>query len=272
MHEFDLSKEILSEKEGKEGKKGHELAIPQQLQADLDTLIEFTLDSEMENYEEGEGKEGKEPFSEYAQKIRGEMEEGVKNMHYRLALGRKLFKDHLEFHDMQNPNFPPLLPQWEKILTQAKEQLSSTEVALPEDSQKSIQETYNIPWEYMDKAFELAKELHFEKRYEEAEGLSLFLCTLQSHVFDYWLVEAACLYALGKFDEARLAYVAALGVEPTHPFPFFQIACCLVSTQERQAALQALEICLGYAKEDLSSYASLILEAEKLQHALSQEK
>ncbi len=239
-------------------------SIPKEAQVHHNKALLLVTEQARENYQDDT-----KPFSEYEKEISRDFEAVMHSINEKLALAKKLFQDHMELHDHKGFSHKKLLPIWKEITEQAKKRLKNPKSI---DFEKTMQDEFQIPWEFMDRAYDIGKQCLFEGKNEEAESMFLFLCLFQPRVYEYWLGLATAQHVQKRWNEAILNYSLALRQQPTNPIPFFQIACCLLEMNEKKAAHTALQKSIEYATAQKSTYKSLLQEAEQLAHAIQNHK
>jgi len=113
----------------------------------------------------------------------------------------------------------------------------------------------------MDEFYRTACVLYDEKQYEEAADAFLFLVTLDSGHYDYWIGLGAATQRCEEYELAIDAYEMAAICEIENPIPYFYLAKCLFAIHDRASALQAIELALEYSEGDLHRQAE---EAKKM--------
>lgn len=116
---------------------------------------------------------------------------------------------------------------------------------------KTPQEIVGYSNETMAKFYRAAYHLFENRHYQEAGDAFLFLITLNAYNHDYWLGLGMSSQMNGDFDLAVDAYEMAAICNIENPIPYFYLAKCLFSMHDRSSALQALDLAIEYASDQL---------------------
>lgn len=125
---------------------------------------------------------------------------------------------------------------------------------------KTPQEIVGFSEGTMNKFYEAACHLFETKRYEEASNAFLFLVTMNSFHYDYWLGLGSSLQSCGDHETAIDAYELAAICSLDNPVPYIHLAKCLFAMHDRDSALQAIELALEYSA-DLEEYGDIYKQA-----------
>jgi len=125
---------------------------------------------------------------------------------------------------------------------------------------RSAQEIMGFSDEAMAKFYGAAYHLFEKERYVEAGDAFLFLVTLNPKNPEYWLGLGMTAQMCGKYEEAIDAYEMAAYYKLESPVPYFYLAKCLFAVEDRENALQALDLAVEYAA-DQSEFAELKSQA-----------
>jgi len=148
-----------------------------------------------------------------------------------------------------------------KLSKKAKERLKDKEFLKKELAKgRTPQEILGFKDETMAKFYQAAYRLFEHKKYLDAANAFLFLVTLNSHNHDYWLGLGMSTQLNGDYENAIDAYEMAAVTDVESPVPYFYLAKCLFAIHDRESALQALDLAIGYA-QDKEQYAELIQQA-----------
>ncbi len=132
---------------------------------------------------------------------------------------------------------------------------------------RSAQEIMGFSDEAMAKFYGAAYHLFEKERYVEAGDAFLFLVTLNPKNPEYWLGLGMTAQMCGKYEEAIDAYEMAAYYKLESPVPYFYLAKCLFAVEDRENALQALDLAVEYAA-DQSEFAELKSQAIQAKHLL----
>lgn len=113
---------------------------------------------------------------------------------------------------------------------------------------KTPQEILGFSEETMNKFYEAACRLFEVKRYEDAANAFLFLVTMNSYHYDYWIGLGAAVQRCGDYEAAIDAYEMAAVCQLENPAPYFHLAKCLFAMHDRESALQAVDLALEYSE------------------------
>ena len=133
--------------------------------------------------------------------------------------------------------------------------------------QKVLQEQIGLSWDFMDRAYGIARSLYAERKYEDSLASFYFLRFLNPAVFEYWFGEACLLQELCKYEQAASIYNLSLTMQPNNPLVYFQIANCYAELGDKESSLQALDFCIDYAKKD-EGHQILRERAEEIKQTL----
>jgi len=114
---------------------------------------------------------------------------------------------------------------------------------------KSPQEILEFSDEKMAKFYGAAYRLFEHRRYPEAANAFLFLVTLNSYNFDYWLGLGMATQMCNEFESAIDAYEMAAMLDVESPVPYFYLSKCFFAVHDRENAVTALDMALDYSKE-----------------------
>jgi len=109
------------------------------------------------------------------------------------------------------------------------------------------QEILEFSDETMNKFYVAACKLFENKRYMDAANAFLFLVTLNSYHYDYWLGLGAATQRCGDYEAAIDAYEMAAICHLESPEPYFHLAKCLFAMHDRDSALQAIDLAIEYS-------------------------
>jgi type III secretion system low calcium response chaperone LcrH/SycD len=144
-------------------------------------------------------------------------------------------------------------------------------------SGKTPQEILEFSEDTMNKYYEAACRLFENKRYNDAANAFLFLVTMNSYHYDYWLGLGAAVQRCGDYEAAIDAYEMAAVCQLENPAPYFHLAKCLFAMHDRESALQAIDLALEYSegrnefadihKQALAARALLLTDQGKIEDA-----
>lgn len=233
-----------------------------ELQKNVDVFLAWLISLEKKYY-----KNDFQPFVQRENQMKAKMQELVIAFTKRLTCAKKLLKDRFELQEQEHPGtFPEAtFSIWEHAEAEIQEKYKKG--TFSPVSFISLQDQMAIPWAWLDRAYQTACGLLYEKRYEEAQDIYFFLHHLQPMVFEYWLGEATCQHMLGKYKEAIDTYSMSLLLQPENGLVFFQMAECFSQNDEKESALKALASCLTRLEKDATQVA-LYNEALQLKKAL----
>lgn len=101
--------------------------------------------------------------------------------------------------------------------------------------------------ETMQKFYAAACKLFESKRYSDAANAFLFLVSLNSYHYDYWLGLGAATQRCEDYESAIDAYEMAAICHLESPEPYFHLAKCLFAMHDRDSALQAIDLAIEYS-------------------------
>lgn len=113
---------------------------------------------------------------------------------------------------------------------------------------RTPQEILGYTDETMNKFYAAACKLFENKRYADAANAFLFLVSLNSYHYDYWLGLGAATQRCGDYEGAIDAYEMAAICHLESPEPYFHLAKCLFAMHDRDSALQAIDLALEYSE------------------------
>lgn len=133
-------------------------------------------------------------------------------------------------------------------------------------SGKSAQEIMGFTDESMAEFYDAACQLFKYKRYKDAANAFLFLVTLNSYNYDYWLGLGMSTQMCQDFESAIDAYEMAVTCELDNPVPYFYLAKCFFAIHDRENAMSALDLALEYSEghEEFQDLLKQALAAKKL--------
>ena len=143
---------------------------------------------------------------------------------------------------------------WENVKKDLKNKIKDSHFLEKLVTEKSsLQAMENIPWDFMDRTYNVAVDLLKQGNFQDAECVFLFLRFLCPAVFEYWVGEATALQMQGQWEEAMNTYFVSLVFKPKNPLVFFQIATCCQKLELQDKFKNALDLCIEYAKSDVAS-------------------
>lgn len=154
-----------------------------------------------------------------------------------------------------------------KLSEKAKKMLKDKEKMKKELADgKSPQEILGVDDEAMASFYGAAYQLFENKRYLDSANAFLFLVTLNSYNYDYWLGLGMSLQMCHNYESAIDAYEMAATCKIDSPIPYFYLAKCLFAVHDRENALSALDLALEYSKEkeEFQDLRNQALAAKKL--------
>lgn len=154
-----------------------------------------------------------------------------------------------------------------KLSKKAKEKLKNKKLLKKElAAGKSAQEIMGVSDETMAKFYAAAYRLFEHQHYVEAANAFLFLVTFNPYNHDYWVGLGMSTQLCGDFEAAIDAYEMAALYKIDSPVPYFYLAKCLFAMHDRESALQALELAIEYAGDNVeySQLKSQALSAKAL--------
>ena len=116
---------------------------------------------------------------------------------------------------------------------------------------KSAQDIMGFTDETMAKFYGAAYRLFESRRYTDAANAFVFLVTLNPYNHDYWIGLGMSTQLFGDFEAAIDAYEMAAICDIQNPVPYFYLAKCLFAMHDRESALQALELAVDCAGDQL---------------------
>lgn len=144
---------------------------------------------------------------------------------------------------------------------EVKEKLKNKEYLKQEFSQgKSAQEILEISNEAMAEFYKAAHQLFQHKRYMDAANAFLYLATLNSYNYEYWLGLGMATQMCQDFESAIDAYEMAAICELDNPVPYFYLAKCFFAINDKENAMNALELTLEYS-QGIPEYGELRKQA-----------
>lgn len=148
-----------------------------------------------------------------------------------------------------------------KISKKVKEKLKNKKLLKKELAEgKTAQELMEFSNETMAKFYAGAYRLFEHRKYVDAGNAFLFLVTLNPYNHDYWLGLGMSTQMNGDFEGAIDAYEMAAICQLNNPIPYFYLAKCLFAVHDRESALQAIDLAIEYAGDDVQ-YSSLKQQA-----------
>lgn len=131
---------------------------------------------------------------------------------------------------------------------------------------KSGQEIMGWSDESMAEFYGAACKLFKYKRYTDSANAFLYLVTLNSYKYDYWLGLGMSTQMCQDFESAIEAYEMAVICELDNPVPYFYLAKCFFAINDRENAMNALDLALEYSEEneEFLELRSQALAAKKL--------
>lgn len=149
----------------------------------------------------------------------------------------------------------------------AKEKLKNKDALKKEfEKGKSAQEILGFSDKSMAEFYNAAYRLFNHKRYGDAANAFLFLVTLNSYNYDYWLGLGMSAQMCKEYDLSIDAYEMAAVTKPDSPVPYFYLSKCFFAIHDRENALNALDLALEYseASEEYSDLRNQALAAKKI--------
>lgn len=136
---------------------------------------------------------------------------------------------------------------------------------------KTPQEILGFSDDAMNKFYLAACRLFESKHYPEAANAFLFLVSLNSYHYDYWLGLGAATQRCEDYEAAIDAYEMAAICQLESPEPYFHLAKCLFAMHDRDSALQAIELAIEYS-EGRSEYDEVFRQAQAAKKLLLKDK
>lgn len=115
----------------------------------------------------------------------------------------------------------------------------------------SAQQILEISDATMEELYKTAYQLSEHKRYAAAAKAFLFLVTLNPYEFNYWLSLGIASQMCGEYEAAIDAYEIAAIYQLENPMPYFYMAKCLFSIHDRESALEAFNLAIEYADNNV---------------------
>lgn len=116
---------------------------------------------------------------------------------------------------------------------------------------RSAQEIMGFSDETMAKFYRAAHHLLENERYTDAADAFLFLVTLNPKNPEFWLGLGMSTQMCGNFEDAIDAYEMAAFYKLDDPVPYFYLAKCLFAVHDQDNALQALDLAVEYASDNV---------------------
>lgn len=132
---------------------------------------------------------------------------------------------------------------------------------------RTAQDIMGFSDEAMAKFYQAAYHLFEKEKYLEAADAFLFLVTLNPKNPEFWLGLGMATQMCGNFEDAIDAYEMAAYYKLDDPVPYFYLAKCLFAINDRDNALQALDLAVEYAS-DLMEFAELKQQAIRARNLL----
>ncbi len=132
-----------------------------------------------------------------------------------------------------------------------------------------MQEELKISNESMWEFYQVAEQHLSNQQALQAVNSFLFLCFLNPEVASFWTGLGHSERALGKLENATMAYAMALEMDPCELEPSLLAIRCLVDMKKNSQALELFEMILGKAQEDALRHADFITRAQKLSKELA---
>lgn len=131
---------------------------------------------------------------------------------------------------------------------------------------KSAQEIMEITDSSMAEFYTAAQHLFENKRYQEAANAFLFLVTLNSYNYEYWLGLGMSTQLCRNFEAAIDAYEMAVICELDNPVPYFYLSKCFYAINDKENALNAIDLAIEYSEEneEFEEIRTQALAAKKL--------
>ncbi len=132
---------------------------------------------------------------------------------------------------------------------------------------RTAQEIMGFSDDAMAKFYHAAYHLFEKEKYSEAADAFLFLVTLNPKNPEFWLGLGMATQMSGNFEDAIDAYEMAAYYKLDDPVPYFYLAKCLFAIDDRENALQALDLAVEYASDQME-FAELKQQAIKARNIL----
>lgn len=155
-----------------------------------------------------------------------------------------------------------------KLSPEAKAKLKNKALIKKELAKgKSAQEILGFSDKVMLKFYNAASTLLDHNRYKDAGKAFLFLVTLNPHRHEYWMGLGISAQLDKDYEAAIDSYEMAAYCEVHNPTPYFYLAKCLFAIHDRNAALEAFNLAIEYAEEDVR-FSELKSQAESARDIL----
>lgn len=125
---------------------------------------------------------------------------------------------------------------------------------------KQYIEQFEISAEMYASLYNKALKLFQKESYNDALHAFCFLAFLNQQNHDVWLGFGMSLQMCKRYEAATIAYELAALYDLENPVSYFYLAKCLFAIHDHQAALEALEIAIEYAKGK-DEYTGLLEQA-----------
>lgn len=242
--------------------KQNEVIVPE-VKKHLDDYLDWLIAEEKKEYHND-----LVPFAQKEAEIRVQKENEILKLQNIIQQAMQIVKEFLE----QDDHNKELYQTFEQSLESLKEKVKKPDCKITDlIFGIPLQEQMKLPWEFMDRCYDLAKHLLEEKKYDEAEKVFCFLTFLHPNVFEYPFGMAAAQQANLKYEDAIDSYTQSLFIQPNNPLPFFQLAGCYYQIKEMPSCLNSLECCVNSAKDN-PEQASILKDASEAIQALGLKK
>ncbi len=231
--------------------------LPQETQKQVKPFVDYLVNLEKKYYDST-----LKPFPVHEGEMRSKAEHYFVERYNLLILGQKVLQEQFKKQEIGHEKFSPdsSFVKWEE-----KSLFGNDELLI--DKKTPLQEQIGLSWDFMDRAYAVARSLYAERKYEESLAAFHFLRFLNPAVFEYWFGEACLLQELGKLEQAASIYNLSLTMQPNNPLVYFQIANCYSGLGDKESSLQALDFCIDYAKSD-AGLTILLERAEQIKQSL----
>lgn len=241
------------------------LILPKKIEQELEDELNALLAVEADEYHND-----LVPFSQHEKSVREKGKKFAEKFCKELEYVQNLLKGLFEAEE-KNSSIDPNA-QFAR-LEESIRNLPSRIISQPlfeEEENRSLQEKIGLSWPFMDRAYQVAKKLQEEKRYEDAFHIFRFLRILNHLVFDYFIEEANCLFELKKINEALEAYGMGLALQPENHYLIYKIGLCLFQLDDLESSQEAFDHCIESIQENKEH--EMLLQNAKEAKALIQKK
>jgi len=243
--------------------------IPPELKSQIEKACDWFVEEAKKDYHNP-----LQPVQQFEEKVRLDVGDAFSGLISRNLHAREVLSELLQKEEDENPEMSEdaRFSTWENSFDEIRKQLSEGAIKpYSDESQKPIQEQFNISWNFLDRIYRIAESLIEEGAYQDAAAIFDLLMFLHPFVQAYGIGKARALFGAEQFEQALQQYKFCLIFDPENPAIFFEIARCHFQLKDMPQTLASLESCLSLCYQN-ATYKDLLAQATTIKYAIESKK